>query len=131
MGTKICLTPRQSKKFIKLGLDFNTADMYYSLKNPIHAEVLYNHCDKSFFDIREWIPAWSLNALLNLMPSIIRLRDHSFTIHIGKLADEEHWYISYEWEGHVYQVSKGTLINAAFEMVVWLIEQRHIKTNKQ
>jgi hypothetical protein len=61
-----------------------------------------------------------------MMPSIIRLHGDGFVINVGKLADEVNWYISYEWENHTLQIFKGSLIEAAYNMVVWLLENNYI-----
>ena len=62
MNTKICTDLSQSKKLLELGIDAETADMWWNIgiggySNPSCVPV-------SDVDI----PAWSLTALLQLMP---------------------------------------------------------------
>lgn len=67
---KICTSQEQSKKLIELGIDATTADMFWdtlSTKNP-EAQVDNHHLVDEYDD---WyrVPAWSLSALMNLLPS--------------------------------------------------------------
>ena len=59
--SKICTSIEQSKKLIELGIDVNTADMYYDVNS-------YGIQDKPEVAIgKVWskdIPAWSLTALI-------------------------------------------------------------------
>ena len=65
--TKICTTIEQSQILNELGLDVNTADMYYDVNG-------YGIQGKPEVAVgKVWskdIPAWSLTALLNLMPKL-------------------------------------------------------------
>ncbi len=84
---KICTTIEQSKKLIELGLDVNTADMYYQyvlpksgkimhnpkIGNPINALEWYNKgyttSGKEPITLNEYcVPCWSLAALLGVLP---------------------------------------------------------------
>ena len=60
---KICTSIEQSKKLIELGVDVNTADMYYDVNSygiQGKPEVAIGKiCSKD-------IPAWSLTALIGL-----------------------------------------------------------------
>ena len=55
----------QSKKLAEF-LPLESADMYYSKHDTIHANTLYGSCDRQYFHIREQIPCWSLAALLGV-----------------------------------------------------------------
>ena len=65
---RICTTVEQSKKLIELGLDVETADMYWDFQPDgyvlIASELGYYHNESE-------IPAWSLVALLELLPKEI------------------------------------------------------------
>lgn len=69
---KICTTIEQSQKLVELGIDVNTADTWYqyigdSFKDGITKPVYFlmvMRDDPSEKDI----PAWSLSALLNILP---------------------------------------------------------------
>jgi hypothetical protein len=47
--------------------------MYYSKHNTIHANTLYGSCDIQDFKIREYIPCWSLAALLGVLPKNLNI----------------------------------------------------------
>lgn len=75
--TKIGTTPEQSEELVKAGLDINTADMYWELeldkpKLVIGNYRLHNQCreDKDYKKLTNSVisPAWSLSALLTLIP---------------------------------------------------------------
>ena len=57
-------TIEQSKKLLSLGLDPNTADMFYHLGESLVPNVIYG-CNEDF---KCYLLAWSLTALLELMP---------------------------------------------------------------
>ncbi len=65
----------QSKKLVEI-FPIESADMYYSKYDTIHANTLYGSCDNQDFNIREYIPCWSLTALLNVLPD--GLEDNHF-----------------------------------------------------
>ena len=92
---KICTNVEQSQKFIELGIDISTADMFYKyvlpksdkihhipeIGNPINSLKWYNEGytfrgRKEPITLNEYcIPAWSLSALLNIMPQTIDKED--------------------------------------------------------
>ena len=65
---KICTSLEQSKKLIELGLDANTADMCYRIVayNPNDTHVYQPYCFVG--TLESDIPAWSLSALLDVLP---------------------------------------------------------------
>ena len=122
----IATTIEQSKKLMELGLDINSADMYWwnchgfrLSANPYTEEV------KKGFESHqlECIPAWSLSALLDISPAI------DLNKFRGKYKCD---YLKDEWSnGPDYTTySYDNPIDAVFEMVVWLLENRYIKTFK-
>ena len=110
MKTKICTSIEQSKRLIELCLDVSTADMCWSIDIP-DLPTLFAY---PITDCDNWenkIPAWSLTALLRLMPNFnmfkrtIECRIEITSHLIDKACDP---------------------IDAAFEMVVWLKENNKI-----
>lgn len=132
MKTKICTSLEQSKKLLELGIDVNTADMYYfddhynlvSLKTDFSYEnyLLYKR------DGCDYIPAWSLSALLELIPPYLGEFNEGIDFGFSKSMNKK-WY-----SAHYIQlnddgvatfnktVTGDTAIDAAFEIVVWLKE---------
>ena len=114
---KICTSTEESEKLIKLGIDISTADMYWDYDYDQQEYKYYPRVMDERFD-DTCIPAWSLAALLELMPRIEHLKPF---IDLGPNLDSEVVSIYYHSEDSPYIV-KDNLIDAAFEMVVWLKE---------
>lgn len=129
---KICTTIEQSKKLIELGIDVNTADMcyppyYMSDENSLYyakkaenftvAELSQNRSNKD-----EYIPAWSLTALFDLLPEHTRIpsrlkqNKYMFNYHNGIV----------EFGDDCHKDKSTNLFDAVFEMVVWLKENGKI-----
>lgn len=111
--SKICTNLEQSKRLQSLGIDVNTADMYYDCNS-------YGIQGKPEVAVGTvWskdIPAWSLTALLGVMkePELVRNSEGKWLIRV--------WY-------HSYPYSKGGYdnpVDAAFEMICWLKENKKL-----
>ena len=131
---KICTSQEQSKKLIELGIDTTTADMFWdtlSAKNP-EAQVNNHHLVDEYDD---WyrVPAWSLSALMNLLPSEFEYFETTYKIDIRKYALTDdvdiyqiaygnyRWYEdgSYSWSDMINSGEKEELIDVVFQMIVW------------
>ena len=120
---KICTSLEQSKKLIELGIDINTADNVIVLfgdregtKTVVMPKETLDVIRTPFSDIREIIPAWSLTALLGLIPNSINFGYENDSIFILKKIENGNYIADY------YEVSfvKDNPLDAAFEMIVWL-----------
>ena len=96
---KFCTTIEQSKKLLELGIDVNTADM-------MHDRLIIIP-----FNDGSLIPAWSLSALLRLMPNF----------NMFKRTIE----CKIETTNHLIDKACDP-IDAAFEMICWLKENEKI-----
>jgi len=133
MNTKICTSIEQSKKLLSLGLDPSTADMYYEPidGNPIRFAVIPNVGKYGKWDM----PAWSLTALLELMPLYLFELERGIDLNIYRNINSNGWHVSYMpnnvidmQKDNFKQITNGNSpIDAAFEMIVWLIEQDILK----
>lgn len=137
--TKICTTIEQSKKLIKLGLDVNTADMYWEERINLPKVVVGNYAlhiqcratDKDYKKLTNPVlsPAWSLTTLLELMP-----KDESKTISLclGGSNGMEHtfdWFCTCDENDEPYDYKtfhSSDPIDCTFEMVCWLKENGKI-----
>jgi len=115
MINKICTSIEQSNKLLSLGLDPSTADMYWWYSGK---RYYVESMDDDDFNKESDIPAWSLTALLKLMPVPYQLTSNNE----GKCQLMLINNLRHDW----YDAP----LDAAFEMVCWLIEQGHIKVNK-
>lgn len=124
---KICTTVEQSKKLIELGIDVNTADMHYSTWTILNeGYILSPNQGQTIEELQEdygnqIIPAWSLSALLELMPLI----NHD-TVNVFKEEDGTYTALYRYTKGSPVIIKKESAIDAAFEMVVWLKENGKI-----
>lgn len=111
----ICTTIDQSKKLLELGINAETADMWWNIgiggySNPSCVPV-------SDVDI----PAWSLTALLELIPeSINDYTDNFSQLEITKKS------ISYVYADGRLRIGylESNLLDAAFKMICWLLTNK-------
>ena len=114
---KICTTIEQSKELIELGIDRYTSDMCYwqdrKYERPKAISVLelYRILGISMSQVQV-IPAWSLSALLELLPSATLdiSNDHHYRMHCCKQFTDWH----------------GTALDAAVAMIKKLKEQNEL-----
>ena len=121
----ICTSIEQSKNLLKL-LDPKTADCRYkdigNVGEHYKLEIggLVGNND---------IPAWSLSALLEVMPSFIDFKGQKLRLTIEKAGFWNVFYIGTKhrlneiWFNGEY----GDPVEPAYEMVCWLLEQGLIK----
>lgn len=112
MKTKICTTIEQSQKLIRLGLDMSTADLGWNI-SPNGSVRLLSVDDWVLVtddkNVDKIVPAWSLSALIELLPyqsCLVRdFRTKKFRCRCIGLMDT-YWC--------------DTSLDAAFEMVCWI-----------
>ena len=120
---KLCTSLEQSKRLIELGIDRKTSDMYYWCGSDLRIGG-YRAQDEELD-----IPAWSLTALLELIPPYLGEFKDGIDFGFSKAMNGK-WY-----SAHYIQLNNSGLatftktvtgdaaIDAAFEMVVWLKEK--------
>lgn len=116
-------TLEQSKKLIELGLNPNTADMFWSTEFDM--VICTPYLTKSDFEtlvpMCESIPCWSLGALLEVMPDGVQTNSNRTGVSVD---------ITFVHNGVVtdsHGVKNNTYIEAAYNMVVWLLKNGYIK----
>lgn len=137
---KICTSIEQSKKLIELGIDVNTADM-------CRTNHLFNDFTSSWriestppqkyknlldrFGVKGYLiePAWSLSALLGLMPKLYEFEndpdDGGCQPNLCKGWDNNKWHIVYRSSIYITEWYDNPL-DAAYELVCWLKENKKI-----
>lgn len=135
---KICTDVKQSKKLIQLGIDVNTADMHYStwtilngnfILSPNQGETI-EKLQKDYGN--QIIPAWSLSALLELIPPYLGEFKDGIDFGFSKAMNGKWYsahYIQLDNSGlatFTKTVTGDTAIDAVFEMVCWLKENKKI-----
>jgi hypothetical protein len=124
----------QSRKLIELGLDETTANMYY----PYLGAGQYGDIPRVGFPIEHSggrdIPAWSLSALLEVMPKDTNETYHLFSSMMADqlgswVCDRSKYYMGAD--GHNkndYECFKSdSPVTAAYEMVCWLLRNNLIE----
>ena len=121
-NSQICTTKEQSERLLALGLKKETADCIWcevrtlSKDNPIQWHLLTEYIDK--YDEKH-IPAWSLDRLIEMMPSFIDIGGFAYMLKIiqGKLFSY-HSNIA----GHTLLYGKGSVYESAIYTIECLIK---------
>lgn len=118
--SKICTSLEQSKKLVEFGIDVNTADMFWA-----DGERLAVWNNKEIGLDTSDVPAWSLTALLNILAK----ETHNI--------DEDGRIVLSSYKGNWWNVStinciseeikeSNSPLDAAFEMVCWILENKNL-----
>lgn len=115
-------TTEQSKKLVELGLNPGTADMCYP-HFIRHGADTYNKTPEiaEGIDYPYEMPCWSLGALLEVMPDGVQTNSNRTGVSVD---------ITFVHNGVVtdsHRVKNNTYIEAAYNMVVWLLENGYIQ----
>lgn len=124
---QIATTIEQSKKLIELGLSADTTDMYYYNNDEIPQVISDIKSLKENINPKFYTLAWSLSALIELIPNKISISDDLYYVCYKRNSAELRGPIT--WDGH--QKTKlfkaDNTIDATFEMVCYLLENKLIK----
>jgi len=131
---KICTSLEQSKKLIELGVDVDTSDMVY-LRSYFEDEGEYNLLVGSYHEgymekddgtliqiFDEHIPAWSLAALIDILPRFIEFKGDKYYLRFMKE------YVEYANDevsitGRcLHTTGNDNLVDACCEMIIKLKE---------
>jgi hypothetical protein len=134
MKPKQVLSVEQMKHLKELGLDTSDGSMCWcyalSYKNAkweleIYEDVIDQKRDSAFWEI---IPTYTLQDILDKLPPVIK---KYYWLAIRVSAHKGMWYVEYNGRGCTlsYFYSEN-LIDAAYEMLCWCIENRYIKTKE-
>ena len=118
--SNIATTISQSRKLVELGLDTKNADMCLCKT----AQDTWFLCagTPGEYDAHT-VPAWSLSALLDVMP-----KEHEPEIQKSPVTGQYFVYGFFDGEKPTYMTKDyDSPIDAAYEMVCWLLEQGFIK----
>lgn len=119
-------TIEQSEKLVELGLNPDTADMYYFCDptpagNVMHPTLIivekHLHSRLPEYDKGD-IPCWSLSALLGIIPNY-QLQTQDKSVGILFCCRKE-----------LKIIEGNTPLEAAYNMVVWLLENGYINKEK-
>lgn len=115
-------TPEQSRRLLDLGLDPKTSDAHWELQSDSY--VLIPRGLDSYQNEPTAIPAWSLNALMRLMPEIKTEHGIMQPYLVGGCGRRFRFLCFYKITYNTQNYEEP--IDAAYEMVVWLLENGYI-----
>jgi len=126
---KICTDIEQSKKLIELGLTTDTADMCW-IRYKVN-DIWKEECVVIDGTLDEDdVYAWSLSALLNLIPvTFFADSQENYSFCMDKNVNFYNLYYRDDSTGCYLKdsdVNKDNLIDAAYEMVVWLLKNKKL-----
>ena len=139
-------TIAQGKKLLELGLDSNTADMCYLSQTPQGDPVYFKRPAVKGDDTEQYyktsFPCWSLSALMDLLPSqfdlpskfgevftyYINIRKYKLTddVDLHQIAYGNYGGSGFTWSDMINTGEYETLFEAAYSMLVWLLENKII-----
>lgn len=134
MKTEQVLSIEQMKLLQELGLDTSDASMHWQYLPT--ADAIINGTDEieeelclfvSQLNMKHEYPAYTLQDILNKLPESIQVYD----LYIFKKV--ELWWLKYvdvTNNGTVHLEKMPRLIDAAYYMLCWVIENGHLETNK-
>lgn len=126
---KICTSLEQSKRLIELGIDVNSTDMVWHKKlNGTYSLRVVDNVLK--YDT----PAWSLSALLELMPSYLFEFERGIDLNVYPSINRKEWLCSYmpnaienmKTDKFKQITHADSLVDAAYEMIIWLKENNYL-----
>ena len=130
---KICTDVKQSKRLVELGIDVNTADMFWDMAEPDKRRKPVVGPISDYYDMEGWaVPAWSLSALLELIPPYLGEFKDGIDFGFSKAMNGKWYsahYIQLDNSGlatFTKTVTGDTAIDAVFEMVCWLKQEEYI-----
>lgn len=133
--SKQCLDVHQMQHLQELGLDTSNASMYWISYNGISASIPSNfHLPTSDNDY-VICDAYTLQDVLDALPKEILYENKrcwaSIDLEDGFIGYYyENYSLYYKWAYFETVMKDESLIDAAYELLVWTIEQGYVKTNK-
>ena len=129
-------TLEQSKQLYELGLDPCTADMCWGIdadtmhynNNP------YNLPWKDYTAKEYYVPCWSMEALINLLPNSVKIKGIDYL----RFSDFDHitylggyWSGGYHYKAFEEYTTNQTLMDVLYKCIVWLLglEINYLKKN--
>ena len=140
MKSKQVLDVQQMQHLQELGLDTSNASAeYYRMSKKMDWFLVFGCRSKEeLLDTEENIPVYTLQDVLDALPASIKHKDFRYYLvynksegfigYYGVDFDGNHRYARYE---EFYNGIDGlSVIDAAYELLVWCIENCYVETNK-
>ena len=130
-NSQICTTREQSERLLALGLKKETADMCWTQEEDGFGELRW-YCRVGTFTQSDaeigcfdYIPAWSLHRLIEMMPNKIRIYDDSVSLIVSNTKVQ---YYSHDVEYSDYlscagKWEDGNVYHNIISCIEWLIKE--------
>ncbi|MBD5178120.1 MAG: hypothetical protein HDS04_09010 [Bacteroides sp.] len=118
MKTQIATTKEQSQRLLECMVNSNTADMYANNYDALWNAPFKDCCRKKEVGFS---PAWSLSALLSLLPKCLMWQGLYYRLVMG--PNENGWEIEYNdlsVLNNLHRVKADSPIEACVQMIEWL-----------
>ena len=136
MKTNIATTQDQSERLLQCGVSADTADMMFTPHNTLSIEPY-----KQALKDRGYIPAWSLSALLSLLPtSILSPMGNEYMLELSRLRMHDAWEVqwfngrerfrTYDKQKVFHKLWDKSPIEACVKAIEWLTANGY-KLNEQ
>lgn len=127
----IATTIEQAITLLTIGLSPDTADMHYVSYGPRDILVASKMGEQLNVGVKNRTPAWSLSALMSMMPDEINGYKLSITRWFDPEVESLMWSFTYS-DGndmiiHGSDINETDAVKCAVEMIVWLKTNMHLK----
>lgn len=127
-NSAICTSSEQSERLLALGLKAETADMSYQIHyfdlDGILLECVHTLEPDPPFNNDKYIPAWSLNRLMEMVP--FNLRDKKGYTYDFLIEDDNtisyYYFAEQFWHCNIYW-GKSNLYDNFIDCIEWLIKE--------
>ena len=134
--SKQCLDLHQMRHLQEMGLKLKETMLYWVVYEVGHENNFITTNENAMEVIDEscgMLPAYTLQDVLDALPEEITHKRKDYLIEMWKRDDE--WtigYLFFEIEDvvHLHDDTNKSLIDAAYELLVWCIENKFVETNK-
>lgn len=131
------LSTKQMQKLKELGVDINKASMCYISKYPScdfddgdSIVVVSKDFNKRLYN--EFGPAFTLQDIIELLPKTFMDDINKFHLTISTVDGASIYIVGYVYDEDVSIDKKyfcnESIINAAYDMLIWIIENEYLKT---
>lgn len=126
---KLVATLEQSKRLKELGVKLESFFAWIELPNGSY-KIDYNFQNQFDYYMSDLVPAPTAEEITELLPSMIKPKKNVCDLKISILFGE--YYVRYEYKerhefSEVYGNSNKSLTQALADMLIWVIENNHLK----
>lgn len=137
---KQVLSIEQMKHLQGLGLDISDASMHYQFLPT--ADSIINGTDEvekepSLFvsqpNMEHEYPTYTLQDIIELLPLSIQPNPDEGTYYLNLYYYDLSWVVDYlnnEGDGSYFAISSDGIMESAYQMLCWVIENGYLETNK-